>query len=212
MGIFDWFRRPRRLRTICWLDEPSRLAGLVRAVQDDLAIGKSVVVVGHFPQGLIEAGEALAAAGVPFTTLAKWQPLPPGPRAVAILAKALPQPDVGTATKPRVSGLVQVSVRAVEVHVLASENDRVLQFADQLPLPAEATNYVSLESPTMVSMTGGWVKPMLAKMGFKADQPIESPMVTKALARSLQKLERSVAGTLPAESLAQWVQRNVRSR
>lgn len=210
MGFFDWFRRPRRLRTIFWVDEPSRLAGLVRAVQDDLARGLQVVVVAHFPAGLIEAGEALASAGVPFTTLARWQPLTPGPRVVALLAKALPTHDPATAAPPRANGPTQVSVRAAELHVLASENERVLHFADGSPVAAEACGYVSLDSPTMARMAGPRVKAMMATLGFKADQPIDNNMVTRGMVKALAKLERRVTGNLAADSLAQWMQKNLR--
>lgn len=212
MGLLSWLfgKRRRDLPVSVWLDEPNRVAGLVRTIQADLAGGRTVVLVAHFPQGLIDAATALAAAGVPATTLAKWRQPEPGPQVCAILAKALPKPDsaTGAATAPPASG--RYAVRAAELHVLGDENNRIAQLLDTLPKDTEASAFVSFESPTMATFARPWVRTMMEKLGMRPDAPIDSPMVTRGLRKALAKLEQRAVGNQPADSLADWMQRNLR--
>ena len=211
MGLLSWLfgRRRRDLPVSVWLDDPNCVAGLVRTIQADLAAGRTVVLVAHFAQGLIDAATALAAAGVPATTLAKWRRPDPGPQVLAILAKALPQhdPAAGSSAPPAAG---RFAVRAAELHVLGDANDRVLQFLDTLPKDTEASAFVSFDSPTMTTFARPWVRTMMEKMGMRPDAPIDSPMVTRGLEKALAKLERRVVGNQPADSLAAWMQRNLR--
>lgn len=211
MGLLSWLfgRRRRDLPVSVWLDEPNRVAGLVRTVRADLAAGRTVVLVAHFAQGLIEAGQALAAAGVPLTTLTKWSSPDREPKVLAILAKSLPRHD--PAAPPALEqSPATFTLRAAELHVLGAENERVVQFLDTLPKGTDASAFVSFDSPTMATFARPWVRAMMAKLGMRPDEPIDSPMVTRGFRKALAKLERRVAGDQPADSLAEWMQRNLR--
>ncbi|MEQ1633565.1 MAG: hypothetical protein ABL997_14400 [Planctomycetota bacterium] len=211
MGLFDWMfgRRTRLPRTTVWIDEASRLRGLERAVRDDLASGRSVVLVAHFASALVEVGKQLAEADIAFRTLRAWQPLPASPTVVAILAKALPQPTPGEPPKVVARGKPQVIVRGVELHVLEQENARLLQFADGLSVPTEVSCSVSLEGPLFAMVGNQWLAPMLQSMGMGSDESIDSPMVARSLAKVQRKLEKRARRDLPADSLAEWILRNV---
>lgn len=212
MGLLSWLfgKRRRDLPVSVWLDEPNRVGGLVRTVQADLAASRTVVLVAHFPQGLIDAATALAAAGVPTTTLAKWRPPEPGPQVLAILAKALPQHDQAAGGAAPTPSAGRFAVRSAELHVLGDENDRVAHFLDTLPKDTQASVFVSFDSPTMTTFASPWVRTMLEKLGMRADAPIDSPMVTRGFRKALAKLEQRVVGNQPADSLAEWMQRNLR--
>lgn len=212
MGLLSWLfgRRRRDPPVSVWLDEPNRSAGLVRTIQADLAAGRTVVLVAHFAQGLIDAATALAAAGFPATTLAKWRRPEPGAQVLAILAKALPQHDPATAAPTTQSAAGRFAVRAAELHVLGDENDRVRHFLDTLPKDTEASAFLSFDSPTMRTFASPWVRTMMEKLGMRPDAPIDSPMVTRGLKKALAKLEQRVVGNQPADSLADWMQRNLR--
>ncbi|MBL8735723.1 MAG: hypothetical protein JNL12_04790 [Planctomycetes bacterium] len=211
MGLLSWLfgKRRRDLPVSVWLDEANRVAGLVRTVQADLAAGRTVVLVAHFPQSLIEAGQALAAAGMPLTTLTKWSSPDREPRVLAILAKSLPHHDPGAPPALEQSA-ARFAVRAAELHVLGDENDRVLQFLDTLPKDTEVSAFVSFDSPTMATFARPWVRAMMQKLGMRPDAPIDSPMVTRGFRKALAKLEQRVVGNQPADSLAEWMQRNLR--
>jgi hypothetical protein len=214
MGLFDWlFRRRGELRSRVWVDEAALLRGLANDVRGDLAAGRHAVVVAHFEDGLVEAGQALAAADVPFATVAQWQRADTErlrtapPHAVAVLARALPAG--GAMPEPKAQGARAVAVRMRELHVLATANERVQRFAAELPVPAELTGYASLASPTMARVAGPSLRALMQRLGMKDDEPIDSPFVASALRRTLAKLARRVHGDLPARSLADWLQRNL---
>lgn len=211
MSLLSWLfgRRASVLRTTVWFDEASRMRGLERDVQEDLAAGRTVVVVAHFAKSLVEAGEHLAAAGVPFRTLSAWQPSPASPTCLALLAKALPQPTPGESPKAKTGGAATLVVRAVDVHVKESENARLLRFAEWSSVPTEVSASTSLEGPVFATVHKPWLAPMLKSMGMKPDDPIESPMVSRSLQKALRQLERRTRRDLPADSVAQWIERNV---
>lgn len=211
MGLFSWLfgRRAPSLHVAVWLDEPSRLRGLARDVRADLAKGRSVVLVAHFASALVEVGQHFASEGIAFTTLASWRPLGSTPSVVAILAKALPQPVPGAQPVAKRGQAPQVVVRGVELHVLARENDRLANFAATLPVPCEVCASTSLDAPVLARTQKPWVREMLGKLGFSADAPIDSPMLSRSMKKALVAIERRTRRDLAADSVEQWMDRNV---
>jgi hypothetical protein len=211
MGFLSWLfgRRNPAAQITVWLDEPSRSRALVREVRDDLQAGRSVVVVAHFAEALIEAGRQLASAGIKFSTLTTWQPLGSTPSVVAILAKALPRPVSGLPPREKVGTETRVVVRGVELHVLARENDRLVQFAASLPGRAEIAVATSMDAPVFTSLQRPWAKSLVTKLGMSADQPVDSPLLTRGLTKALLAIEKRARRDRPAESVAQWIERNV---
>lgn len=211
MGLFDWlFRRAPQLPVEVWLDEDSRRRGLARAVQQDLAEGRHALVVAHFPAELVACGQALAAAGVAFATLPRWtdaeaQRLTGAPRAVAVLARSLPE-AVAAASRPKASG--RALVHAAELHVLPAANDRVAAFAQGLPVAAEAIGHASLTSPHVAAFAWPGLRSLLERLGLKADEPVANPMVTSVLRKAFQAYARKATGDRTADSLAEWMERN----
>ena len=102
-------------------------------------------------------------------------------------------------------------IRAMLRHASAVKRiDRVIHFLDTLPKETEASAFLSFDSPTMTTFASPWVRTMLEKLGMRPDAPIDSPMVTRGLKKALAKLEQRVVGNQPADSLADWMQRNLR--
>lgn len=216
MGLFDWLRPRPTFAISCWLDEGSRARGLLRAIEADRARGDRVLVVGQFPQALVQTGERLAAAGIPFATKARWtdadsQQLPAQPpgSVFAVLARCLPEVATDRAGAKPPADAPTVSVRMCDLHVLTAENERVERFARSLPAHTRVAASVSFDDPLMATFASPWVKSMLARMGLQEDAPIESPMVTKGLRRALQKLGKRATGNVPCDSLTAWMQRNL---
>jgi hypothetical protein len=214
MGIFDWFRRRPALRIVCWLDETSRWSGLVVKIADDLAQGRNVLLLGHFKDSLVRAGQQLAERGISFETRTKWSNADiddltaAGPaRVAASLAGSLPHVPAG-APKPAVTGS-PVAVHLCDLHVLEGENQRVLRFAASLPASVQVSASVSFDDPLMAEFASPWVKSMMQTMGLKEGESIDSPMVAKGLQRALRKLEKRVTGDVPCDSVAEWMERNL---
>lgn len=212
MGLFDrLFRRTPQWPLQVWLDEGARRRGMARAVQQDLAAGRHALVVAHFADELVACGQALAAAGVAFDTLTRWDDAATrglaGPaRAVAILARALPvQPAAAT-----VAGPPRASVRLAELHPLAEANARVLAFAQALPFAALPMACASLESPHLATFASPRLRGTMTALGMTADEPIGNPLVARAVQQALAKLAARATGDRAADSITDWLARNVR--
>lgn len=167
------------------------------------------MVVAHFAEALIEAGRQLASAGIKFSTLTTWQSLGSTPSVVAILAKALPRPLSGLSPREKVGTETRVVVRGVELHVLARENDRLLQFAATLPVRSDVVVATSMDAPAFASLRKPWAKGLITKLGMSADKPVESPLLTRGVTKALLSMEKRTRRDRPAESVAQWIERNV---
>ena len=211
MGFFDWlFRRTPQLAIQVWLDEQGRRRGLARAVQQDLAAGRHAIVVAHFPDELVACGQALAAAGVAFATLPRWtdadaQALAGVPRAVAVLAHALPEATAATAGAKAPGS---ATVHAVELHVRAAANERIAAFAHGLPVAAESVGYTSLTSPHIGVVAWPSLRSTLKRLGLADDEPVQNRMVTNTLRKVLAVLAAKSKGDAPVQSLAEWMERN----
>lgn len=215
MGFFDWLRPRPQIAITCWLDEGSRARGFVRAVQDDLLRGMHVIVAAHFADALVQAGQALAAHAIRVVTIDRWTGAetrrlagPASGAPFAVLASRLPDGAEGRIDAGDPAG-AHISLRLCDLHVLAAENDRVVRFARSLPGRVDVRAAVSFDDPVMATFASPWVKSMMATMGLREDQSIDSPMVTKGLVRALRKLERKVTGNAPCDSLQEWMQRNL---
>lgn len=215
MGFLDWFRRRPVLDVVCWLDDASRWQGFARIVRADLAAGRHVLVVAHFKQTLAVAGETLARAAIPFEARVPWTSADrarlragAGPSVMLTLAGGLP-PVAAEGTGHATPGSDPVSVKVVDLHVLAAENDRVLAFATSLAGRASVRAHVSLEDPVLTTFARPWVRDMMTRLGMKADDPIESSMVTSGVHRALAKLAKKVTGNAPCASAAEWLERNL---
>lgn len=215
MGLLDWFRRRPTLDVVCWLDDASRWQGFARAVQADLAAGRHVLVVAHFKQTLAAAGETLARAAIPFEARVPWTSADrarlragAAPAVILTLAGGLP-PISAEGTRSTTPGSDPVTVKVVDLHVLAAENDRVLAFATTLAGRASARAHVSLEDPVLTTFARPWVRDLMSRLGMKPDDPIESSMVTTGVHRALAKLAKKVTGNAPCTSAAEWLERNL---
>ncbi|HEX6810602.1 MAG TPA: hypothetical protein VF384_03160 [Planctomycetota bacterium] len=176
-----------------------------------------MLVVAHFKEALLKAGHQLAAVGIAFQTKTSWtaadtrELLASPPRTVlAVLAKTLPvDREESDDRASRADGPI-ISLRVFDLHVLAEENERILRFANGLPVPTRIAASVSFEDPHMAVFAKPWVKTMMATMGMKADEPIDSPMVSSGLARALKKLAKKATGNMPSDSMQEWMKRNLR--
>lgn len=213
MGVFDWFRRRAHLHTQVWLHAQGRLDGLVQTARGALDRGQHVVFVAHFPASLVALGQSLAAAGVPFDTLTTWTRrdderlrTDATPRTAALLASGLPEPD--DAHTPT-TGPVRLVVLAGELHVLADANERVRRFAAERPVRGEAIAFTSFDDPPVDRIVAPAMRAMMERLGMKPDKPVDSPMVTRGIARALAKLAGRIRADRPADSFPEWLRSNL---
>lgn len=222
MGLFDWLpwlKKHSRLPIVVWPDEAGRLDALAAGVADDLRRGAHVMLVAHFPATLAALGERLAAKGVACETKTEWSDaaarklvVAKEPSAVALLASALPplREREEVVRQELIAGSRTLSFRIVDLHPLAAANDRVEGYARSLPCAVRLSTSVALDGPLLRELAAPLTKDLLARLGASAGKSLEDAMVTRSLRQALQKLERRVTGDAAADSLAAWLQQNLR--
>ncbi|MFN9845066.1 MAG: hypothetical protein ACK57Q_12090, partial [Planctomycetota bacterium] len=139
---------------------------------------------------------------------AEAQRLTGAPRAVAVLARCLPEAGAAGATAAAAKATGRARVHAAELHVLPAANDRVAAFAQGLPVAAEAVGHASLTSPHVAAFAWPGLRSLLERLGLKADEPVANPMVTSVLRKAFQAYARKATGDRTADSLAEWMERN----
>jgi len=95
-----------------------------------------------------------------------------------------------------------------ERHPSPSVDDRLQEFADELPCRCRFSHHVSLEDAVMKVFAGDWVKNVLKQLGMSEDDAIESQMVSRRIRQVQQKIEGRAFGSLDAESAAEWLEKN----
>ncbi|MEZ6147161.1 MAG: hypothetical protein R3B91_17425 [Planctomycetaceae bacterium] len=63
----------------------------------------------------------------------------------------------------------------------------------------------------MKTFAGEWVHQILEQLGMKEDETIESPLVSRQIAKAQQRIEQNLCSELEANSSAEWLEKNFRS-
>lgn len=101
-----------------------------------------------------------------------------------------------------------IDVIVGERHPLPSVDDRLEEFADELPCRCRFSHHVSLEDPVMQIFAGEWVQDVLRKLGMSEDEAIESRMVSRRIRQAQLKIEGRTFGNLNAGSASEWLETN----
>jgi len=176
-----------------WMTTDAKFAGLAKeAEKRSKSETVAILLVAHFPDVLAQL-EELADQ-----------------RTWGVPCKAVPasnlDADIDASLNLDESAIIDIIVG--ERHPLPSVDDRLEEFADELPCRCRFLHHVSLEDAVMKVFAGDWVKPVLKLMGMKEGEAIESPMVSRGIRRLQQKIEGRAFGSLDAESAAEWLEKN----
>lgn len=167
-----------------WMNHAARLQGLSREVGALTEADRSVVVVALALSALDELEAALAAR----------QPV----RCADIFAKDALRSSIGRKGSVAIaaSGALPLDLKAgadVGVDVLVygrsdsrAADDAIVRFADALGPNAHIVFHLSLEDKLLQEF-GGSLKPILEKLGMRADGPIAHSMVTRAIKNAQEK-------------------------
>lgn len=204
MGFFDSLfggtrKQPTNVEVVpecIWLTTDAKIAGLGREIAERSRTETvAILLVAHFPDVLARLGELAAAQSAQM----------PDVPVMAVLASDL-SVDIATSLNLDTSATIDLIVG--ERHPLRSVDERLEQFADELPCRCRVSHHLSLEDPVMKSFAGEWVQNLLEKLGMSADEAIESAMVSRRLKQSQRKIEGQAFGSVDAESAAQWLEKN----
>ena len=108
----------------------------------------------------------------------------------------------------RVDESATIDIIVGERHPLPSVDDRLEEFADELPCRCRFSHHVSLDDAVLKVFAGDWVKNVLKQLGMTEDEAIESQMVSRRIRQAQQKIEGRAFGSLNAESAAEWLEKN----
>ena len=199
MGFFDFLLGSKKQTNVevipdrIWMNTEAKFAGLAKeVVERSTSEAVAILLVAHFPDVLAHL-EQLAdqrTSGVPLK---------------AVLARNL-NTDLAASLNLDESAVIDIIVG--ERHPMASEDDRLEAFADELPCRCRFTYHISLEDPVVEIFAGAWVQNVLSKLGMSEEEAIEGPITSRNIRKTQQKIERRAIGTVDAESAAQWMEKN----
>lgn len=221
MGLFSWLfgaRKPERVTVTdrVWLTTVNRSTAIVKELTAHISAKQSVLCLAHFPSTLAALAPELIEAALPHEAIP--DSLSPH-EALQLAAKSPPRvlfglvrnlkPDEFPADDLPNSPLPVV---LAERHFLRDHDECVTKFAEGLGLHAAITVHMALDDELMRIFAGEWVADTLRSLGVQPDEAIESGMV----ARRIRKAQDQIRGMLaeedePADSPAEWMQKNVRS-
>ena len=172
----------------------AKFAGLAKEVEERSKSGTvAVLLVAHFPDVLARLRELAdqRAWDVPLR---------------AVLAQNLDADVAAGLHLDDDSAVIDLIVG--ERHPLPSVDDRLAEFAGELPCRCRLSHHISLEDPVMKIFAGDWVQNILSKLGMKEDEAIESELVSRRVKHAQQKIEGKACGSLDADSASQWLENN----
>ena len=199
MGLFDWFKSTPSNVTILddrvWMTKQARLNGVIQAVSRSLAEEDgpdAIILVAHFPDSLDRLQQIVEKAGISGS--------------ITIASTEMLKSDA--ASKMSFDESRFIEIQAAERHPVASHDDAVQQFARSLPCRCRLVHHVSIEDPFMRAFCGGWVGPLLKRLGMAEDTAIENKSLSRQIKLAQQKLGRKCLTDLPADSAELWMEKN----
>ncbi|MDP6558349.1 MAG: preprotein translocase subunit SecA [Pirellulaceae bacterium] len=199
MGFIDSLfgsQKPRNVEVIpdhIWMTTDAKFVGLAKEVAErSNSETVAILLVAHFPDVLARLDDLASqrTSDVPVK---------------AALAGNLAA-DLAASLNLDESATIDIIVG--ERHPLPSVDDRLEEFADELPCRCRLSHHLSLEDPVLEIFAGEWIQNLLIKLGMTEDEAIESKMVSRRIKQAQQKIEGKVLGSFDAESAAEWLKKN----
>lgn len=189
-------KRQTKVELVCdriWMTAEAKFAGLAQEAEvRSRCKTVAVLLVAHFPDVLAKLEEIAHARA--------WDA-----PCQAALASDL-KPELAASLKLDESALLDVIVG--ERHPLPSVDDRLVEFAQELPCRCRFSHHLSLDDALLSVFAGEWVKSVLKQLGMKENSAVESQLVSRRIRQAQQEIEGRACGSLPAESAAAWLEMN----
>jgi len=103
----------------------------------------------------------------------------------------------------------QYVIQVAERHPLRSHDDRIIQFAKDVPCKCKVAFHMSLEDPLLKVFVSPSIEQMLRTLGMDENEAIESNMVNRRIAAVQKKLAASVFGDTEADNAHDWLKTNM---
>lgn len=199
MGIFDLLFGSRKRSNVevapdhIWMTTDAKFAGLAREAEDrSRSESAAILLVAHFQDVLVHLNKLA-------------EELHGRVSVTAVPAEQL-QADIAAGQNLDESTTIDIIVG--ERHPLPSVDDRLEEFAEELPCRCRFSHHVSLDDPIMNIFAGEPIKELLRKLGMSENEAIESKMVSRRIRAAQQKIEGRSFSDARAESAATWFELN----
>lgn len=199
MGIFDFIlgRSASNVEVLpdkIWMTQRAKLNGIRREMAERAnSRSAAILLIAHF-QNVLEELNILAAEN-PWNT-----PL------TATLAENL---STEIASRLNLDKATTIDLIVAERHPMVADDDKVIEFAKQLPCKCRVAYHVSLEDPVLKQFSGEWVTGVLKKLGMAEDESLESKLVTRRIRAAQQQFVGSMNALQPANSATEWLRLNM---
>ena len=175
-----------------WLTTDAKFVGLAKEVAERAnSQTVAILLVAHFPEVHARLEEIASVT--------------PGVPVKAVLATSL-TPDLAASLQLDESSTIDIIVG--ERHPLLSVDERLEQFAQAFPCRSRLSYHQSLDDPVIEVFSSGWVKDVIAKLGMKQDEAIESELIVHRIKGAQRKIESVAIGNEAAGSAAEWLEKN----
>ena len=177
-----------------WFTRDAKFSGLATEAEErSNSETVAILLVAHFPD-VLEQLEAIASRHT-FNVPCK-----------AVSANDL-NPQLAQSLCLDEAAIIDVIVG--ERHPLPSVDDRLAEFAEELPCRCRFAHHVSLQDPVIRAFCDlDIVKTMMNRLGMEEDESLESRMVSRRIRAAQQKIEGQATGSLDATSAAAWLEKN----
>lgn len=199
MGLFDFLfgksaSNVEVLSDKIWMTQRAKLNGIRREIGErSSSSSAAMILVAHFENVLEELNAVVAE----------------NPWNVPVMATLATNLSTEIASRLKLDETAIIDLIVVERHPMVAEDDKVVEFAKELPCKCRVAYHVSLEDPVLKQFSGEWVTGVLKKLGMGEDESLESPLVARRLRASQKKIEETAIGNQPASSAAEWMQLNM---
>ena len=188
--MFGWLRKKaeqaERGDDSVWMSDAARIEGMRREVERVKAAGSNAVVVASTMAAFDRMAEALAAHQPRLYRdrfeRATLQRSLEGSRAVVVAMSAVLPTE--TETKPGSNARCDFLVYGRNNS--RSADDAIVRATDLLGSGVRVIFHLSLDDP-LLQQHGKSLKPVLEKLGMAADEPVNSPVLSRAIANMQAK-------------------------
>ena len=199
MGLFDFLFGGKKRTNVevvpdhIWMTTDAKFTGLAKEAKErSKSKTVAILLVAHFPDVLARL-DGIASQKV-------WD--------VPCKVVSAGNLNSGLAASLNLEAPAIIDIIVGERHPLPSVDDRLEEFADELPCRCRFSHHVSLEDAMMKVFAGDWVKNVLKQLGMSEDEAIESEMVSRRIRSAQKKIEGRTFGSLNANSAEEWLEKN----
>lgn len=102
-----------------------------------------------------------------------------------------------------------LNIIVAEHHPKRSSDEQLLAAARTITCEAQLTFHISLDDPLLTHFGVRSIQQLYQRLGIDEETNLSNPMITTAIRRAQEKIERQVPRDLPAWSIDDWFRHNL---